>query len=286
MSYRTSQRPIGIGELARRTGVPVRTIRFYCDEGVLAAGRSSGGHRMFDPDEAVERLVLVRRMRGLGLGLGSIAAVLAGERTMAEAVAAERGSVDAELGALARRRDALLAVEDPRRGYRTVLDFWARLLAPLSPQVFEAFAEMDVPNPVCDWDPGRVLAFGELAATIADPEVGAVMARQLWRADPGAIRHPRALLNGVAEACQEIGGLLLANESPRPGPELDRFVAAHASGRGVRDTPGFRRRLVADAVDSDPRVRRYWSLTGEITGTITSGGAQHWLARALAESSC
>lgn len=37
-----------IGELARRTGVPVRTIRFYSDTGVVVpAGRSPAGYRLY-----------------------------------------------------------------------------------------------------------------------------------------------------------------------------------------------------------------------------------------------
>ena len=56
---------VGIGELSRLIGVPVRTIRFYCDEGLVQPHRSSGGHRLFDP-AAVDRLRLVRRLRALG----------------------------------------------------------------------------------------------------------------------------------------------------------------------------------------------------------------------------
>ncbi|NEA25565.1 MerR family transcriptional regulator, partial [Actinomadura bangladeshensis] len=71
--------------MAALTGVSVRTIRFYCDEGVLEPGRSAGGHRRFDRS-AVDRLRLVRRLRALGLGLPAIAAVLTGECALAEAV--------------------------------------------------------------------------------------------------------------------------------------------------------------------------------------------------------
>lgn len=46
--------------LARRTGVPVRTIRFWSDTGVIApTGRSDGGYRLYDA-AAVARLDLVR----------------------------------------------------------------------------------------------------------------------------------------------------------------------------------------------------------------------------------
>ncbi|MGH3589360.1 MAG: MerR family transcriptional regulator, partial [Pseudonocardia sp.] len=90
---------LGIGDLAALTGVPVRTIRFYCDEGILPSRRSAGGHRRF-ARSAVERLDLVRRLRGLGLGLPAITTVLTGERSIADAVAAERAALDREVATL------------------------------------------------------------------------------------------------------------------------------------------------------------------------------------------
>jgi DNA-binding transcriptional MerR regulator len=102
---------VNIGELARNTGLAVRTIRFYCDEGILESHRSAGGHRMFDLDSAAERLQLVRRLRTLGLGLGSITDVLHGKRSIAEAIAAESARLDIEFRSLARRRASLRAVE-------------------------------------------------------------------------------------------------------------------------------------------------------------------------------
>ena len=45
-----------IGQLARRSGVPVRTIRFWSDEGILPeTDRSAAGYRRYGPD-AVARL--------------------------------------------------------------------------------------------------------------------------------------------------------------------------------------------------------------------------------------
>jgi hypothetical protein len=41
---------LGIGELATRTGLPVRTIRFYSDSGVVPpAGRTDAGYRLYAP---------------------------------------------------------------------------------------------------------------------------------------------------------------------------------------------------------------------------------------------
>ncbi|MFD0851997.1 MerR family DNA-binding transcriptional regulator, partial [Actinomadura adrarensis] len=40
-----------IGELARRTGLPVRTIRFYSDAGVVPpTDRNHAGYRLYDLD--------------------------------------------------------------------------------------------------------------------------------------------------------------------------------------------------------------------------------------------
>jgi len=66
-----------IGEVARRTGVPAKTIRFYEAEGVIAAPpRSEGGYRLYSAVD-VRRLRLVRRVRLLGLALPEVKALAA-----------------------------------------------------------------------------------------------------------------------------------------------------------------------------------------------------------------
>lgn len=65
-----------IGELSRRTGLPVRTIRFYSDSGVVApTPRSPAGYRRYDLD-ALLRLELLRTLRELGMDLPTIQRVL------------------------------------------------------------------------------------------------------------------------------------------------------------------------------------------------------------------
>ena len=65
-----------IGQLATQTGVPVRTIRFYEEGGLLPAPpRTPGGYRSYD-DDAVTRLRFVRSAQALGLSLAEIAEVL------------------------------------------------------------------------------------------------------------------------------------------------------------------------------------------------------------------
>lgn len=61
-----------IGDLARQTGLTVKTIRFYSDRGIVApTDRSPTGYRLYDID-AVARLDLVRTLRELGLDLATI----------------------------------------------------------------------------------------------------------------------------------------------------------------------------------------------------------------------
>lgn len=64
-----------ISQLADRTGVPATTLRFYESAGLLPAGRTPGGYRVYDED-AVERLGFIITAKRLGLPLEEIAELL------------------------------------------------------------------------------------------------------------------------------------------------------------------------------------------------------------------
>jgi MerR family copper efflux transcriptional regulator len=65
-----------IGEVARRSGLPVKTIRFYCDQGLLRPiGRSEGGYRLFNDDNLAE-LALIRALRALDVSLEELTRIL------------------------------------------------------------------------------------------------------------------------------------------------------------------------------------------------------------------
>lgn len=60
------------GQLARRTGVGIETVRFYERKGLLEdPPRTRAGYRMYDED-AVRRLRFIRRAKELGFTLGDI----------------------------------------------------------------------------------------------------------------------------------------------------------------------------------------------------------------------
>lgn len=63
---------ISIGELSRRTGVKVPTIRFYEEAGLLKAPERSSGNQRRYGTAAVERLGFIRHSRELGFSLEDV----------------------------------------------------------------------------------------------------------------------------------------------------------------------------------------------------------------------
>jgi MerR family transcriptional regulator, copper efflux regulator len=67
---------VRIGELADRSGVAVKTIRFYEAIGVLdPPERTPSGYRDYD-DPAIDRLAFIRAGQAVGLTLGEIRQVV------------------------------------------------------------------------------------------------------------------------------------------------------------------------------------------------------------------
>lgn len=64
-----------IGALAEQTGVSVRALRYYEEQGLLRPLRSSSGQRVYAAD-AAERVRLLRRLYGAGLTSKTIASLL------------------------------------------------------------------------------------------------------------------------------------------------------------------------------------------------------------------
>jgi DNA-binding transcriptional MerR regulator len=64
-----------IGELARRTGASPRSLRYYEDQGLLAATRSPGGHREY-AENSVERVERIRCLYSAGLNSDTVRDIL------------------------------------------------------------------------------------------------------------------------------------------------------------------------------------------------------------------
>ncbi|WP_410588389.1 MerR family transcriptional regulator [Amycolatopsis sp. lyj-23] len=230
--------------------MPVRTIRFYCDEGVLEPVRSAGGHRRFD-GAAVDRLTLVRRLRGLGLGLRPITEVLAGRRSLDDAVAAERTALDRELATLnwrrsvlhavaeaapadrAARLELLSAVQDGYSAHEALVRLWRPMTTgPIPPDTARMFLDISVPEPPAHPTTAQVVAYAELVLLAADARLASELKASTLAAHD-RIADLGTLHAEVGEACTLAATRLAAGAAPAPGSELDRFVAAHAAALGA-----------------------------------------------------
>lgn len=67
---------LAIGKVAERTGVKVPTIRFYEEEGLIAAPRRSTNGRRAYSETDVERLTFIRHARALGFDLNDVRSLL------------------------------------------------------------------------------------------------------------------------------------------------------------------------------------------------------------------
>ena len=114
-----------IGELAKRSGVGIDTVRFYERQGLLPkARRLASGYRVYDPGD-VKRLRFVRRAKALGFTLEEIRDLLALSDHRDDDMAALKGlateklaDVQAKLAELSRIREGLetLVVACPGHG--------------------------------------------------------------------------------------------------------------------------------------------------------------------------
>ena len=125
-----------IGEIASRTGLSVRTIRYYEEIGlVVPTGRTSGGFRIY-PEGDIERLLLVKAVKPLGLGLDETRAMLeARDRLLAQprgSVAEDDAGVMAEY--LATARDRARRLRDDLKDAEEAVRLLARDIASLSPR--------------------------------------------------------------------------------------------------------------------------------------------------------
>jgi DNA-binding transcriptional MerR regulator len=279
-----------IGQLAARTGLTSRTIRFWSDAGLVPpAGRSAGGYRLYDA-EAVARLDLVWTLRELGLGLEVIRAVLSRATTVAQVAQAHVAVLDEQIRLLRLRRAVLSTVAT--RGTTIEETLLMHKLARLSAQerqqmiddfVDGVFAGVDPQAPGAgiarrmrqlpaelpdDPTPEQVDAWVELAELIADPEFRqrartmAVAGQQAdQRADPRTGPQAAPSASGLDyQAVLEHAGQALADGIAPGSPEgqsvLDRLIPA-------AERPGVLAQL---ETFTDARVERYWQLLGVLRG--------------------
>jgi DNA-binding transcriptional MerR regulator len=293
-----------IGQLAERTGLAVRTLRFYADAGVLPeAGRTEAGYRLFGHD-AVVRARLVRTLRELGIGLTDVKRVLAAESSLADIAVTHVRALDAQIRTLRLQRAVLAAVirstdaEELDRMTELITmsaEERRRILDEYLDAVFgdneSAVAEklrMGAPELSDDPTADQVAAWVELVELLRDPDFVAASRGMAERAraegaeerDVGHVEAGRAVV-------EHAGGAARAGVDPA---SADGLVIVE---RIEAQTPGARaeRFALAERIEafSDRRVARYWTLVGIINGWPQTQAPAHedvldaweWYARAL-----
>ncbi|MEU7889098.1 MerR family transcriptional regulator [Microbispora bryophytorum] len=276
-----------IGELARRTGLTVKAIRFYSDCGIVPpTGRSPAGHRLYN-DDAAARLELVRTLRDLGIDLPTIRKVLDRETTLAQVAAAHAEALATQIRVLRLRRAVATAVA--RRGSTPEeMDLMHRL-ARLSDDerhrlidgfLDAAFGGLDAdltgirrtmtPELPDDPEDGQVEAWIELAELAADPEFGALMRRVAEQHLTDHVRGDVPRPGAVAMVRDHVAPALAAgvdSASPQGGAIVAAVTARYADLVGHPDDAALRHRLLTLLeTANDPRRESYLRLLAVVNG--------------------
>ena len=100
---------LDIAEVARQSGVPASTLRFYDEKGLIASTGRRGLRRTFD-SAVLERLALIAVGRAAGFSLDEIAHMFAPEgrpRIDRQVLAAKADELDRTIRKLSAMRDGL-----------------------------------------------------------------------------------------------------------------------------------------------------------------------------------
>lgn len=291
---------MNIGELAERTGLSVKTVRYYSDLGLVPeAERSAGGYRRYDAN-AVVRLEFVRSLRELGLDLATIRRILERRADLPSVAATHADALTAQirllrvqraaLRALARRHWTVEEVEHVNRLARATADEQRRIIEEFLnsiftdvnvPQDFEARLRQAVPQLPEEPTDEQIEAWLELVELVRDPDFRDRL-RQLGQRSFGASGKAAASQSAALPAHHRQAGALAALVSEKAGQALaagvdpasseadpihDELVARFAAVAGREPDAAYRSSLLEMvSLGYDPRAERYWQLIAIING--------------------
>jgi DNA-binding transcriptional MerR regulator len=291
---------VNIGELARRTGLSVKTIRYYSDEGLVPeASRTAAGYRRYDVG-ALTRLEFVRTLRDLGLDLATIRRVLDQRADLRSVASAHADALDTQIRLLKVQRAALRSLAgrgtgdlDPRdvermnriaqatneERRRALDEFLDSIFDFGSGPVENDFTKMmrgvspDLPDEPTD---EQLDAWVELAELIRDESFRSRLREMsTWMRSPEG-RDDVMPTDSVAamELSEQVFGAVgrlvdagVSPSDPAAAPVVDELVAVYAAAAGRANDDGYRRDLAEAARRGyEPRAERYWQLMAVING--------------------
>lgn len=305
---------MNIGELARRCGLSVKTVRYYSDLGLVPeAGRTRSGHRRYEA-AAVLRLDFVRTLRELGLDLATIRRVLDQEADLPRVAAAHAEALSAQIRLLRVRRSVLRTlarrsaltqkeVERMNRIVQATAEERRRLISEFLDSIFDGIpvdpdfaARLRSVTPELPEDPTdeQVDAWIELAELVADPDFRTLLRRMgegSFGPGPKVMPAGEAAKETAMVVAERAGAAQQSGVDPASAearPILDELVGAYAAAVARPDGEAYRRELLAALeLADDPRPERYWQLMAIINGWppfAPAAPAFGWFASALSAS--
>lgn len=301
-----------IGTLADRTGLTVKTIRFYSDKGIVPPTMlSPGGYRLYDI-EALARLELVRTLRELGMDLATVRRVLSRETSLTEVAAAHAEAVDVQIRVLRLRRAVLRAVAK-RESSETEMGFMNklvqlseaerdRIIHDFIDNTFGAFdgnpavvelLRTTMPELPDDPTPEQVGAWMDLVDLVQDNDFRTAIRRMAeYQAKERAAGDDTGLHHDLTEAVRDEVGRALAEgltpHSPEASAIIDGLTARYADTFDKPDDRALREWILERLeIANDRRVERYWQLVATINGWPALpdlGTTFDWFAAALSNN--
>ncbi|WP_433667581.1 MerR family transcriptional regulator [Nocardia sp. CA-136227] len=298
-----------IGALAERTGLTVKTIRFYSDKGIVPpTDHTPTGYRLYDA-EAATRLELVRTLRELGIDLPTVARVLARETSLSAVAAAHADALDVQIRILRMRRAVLRAVAErgSRREEMELMHNLMRLSEAERRRLIDDFIDAayggvdanpamvelvraSMPELPDDPTVAQLTAWMELVELVRDNDFReSVRAMAEYQARERAEGDTTGLHHDLTEAVRTDIGKALADgisaDSQAAAAVVDGLAARYAETFGKPDGARLRRWILERLeVANDPRVERYWRLVSAINGwpeLPDMGPVFTWFAAAL-----
>ena len=108
----TPAQQMSVGEMARRSGVPVSTLHFYESKGLLIPARSDGNQRVYGRG-MLRRIAIIKVAQRVGIPLAEVGAALAAIPQHRSPTAAEWEQVSASWAAMLQQRiDTLVRLKD------------------------------------------------------------------------------------------------------------------------------------------------------------------------------
>lgn len=284
-----------IGAVAKLTGVPVKTIRYYADIGLLPpAATTDARYRLYSAAE-IWRLELVRTLRAFGFGLEDVRALLQGELSAADAIALHLAAVNEQLAHLNRVQQVLerahaadtadaslrhlhelgTALNDDASGRRTLLVNKMRAMLPdaatpsAKAEQFLAAVAQQLPEKMTA---EQSAIWAEIVELVNDPALIEATRRQLApfsgrarRSEPNA--EPGDQVPQIFERARAAADAGASPQSPEVQTLVDEWIAWLAVMLNRPAGPELELWLVEHAAELTPEpIERFWTLMARLNG--------------------